>query len=623
MSTDQSTSANAAARSYYEGMVAELDAGASAIKGTKSRVSRSRGFVVVFWLIVFVLGWNGIVATGAAWGLAALGFVGLLFLAGWDEKLGAQIALANERIEVAKTQLARMDRDWSNVPACEMEAPEAISQTSADLDLFGHASLYQLICRAHTPRGREFLRDWISFGATPDVVARRNDAIAKLAPMREFRERFDLRGRMLGASQTGPAAFVKWAEGERWLESRSWLVLASRVLVAFGVFAFAVACSGFMTTAMLLTVAVVLLVNLLLSVVWAGKVHDIFEQVDSRQNDVVHYRELLDLFGTLPDEPELLAELRQRMGDDASRPQKAFSELSRIMQFARMRHSGVMGVVHLLLQLSFLIDFHLLGYLEKWHRKYGDNVRTWFDAVGELEALCSLASLVHDHPDWCLPNFDAGHDRFSATELGHPLIANPTCNDVELGPSGTFLLVTGSNMSGKSTLLRTIGLNCALAQAGAPTRAKSLQLPPVEVATSMRIQDSLEDGVSFFMAELRRLKQIVDQAEGMKVDSERTLLFLLDEILQGTNSAERHIAVTQVVRQLTDSRAMGAISTHDLELAKNDELNEISRAVHFRESITDADGMTFDYKMRSGVATTTNALKLLELVGIKAASTSH
>jgi DNA mismatch repair ATPase MutS len=360
----------------------------------------------------------------------------------------------------------------------------------------------------------------------------------------------------------------------------------------------------------------VLAVNLILSVIWAGSVHDIFETVDSRQNDVVHYRELLDLFNQLPTEPKLLKELQLRMGDDASRPQSALSGLARIMQFAQMRHSGMFGVFHLILQLMFLIDFHLLGALENWHREYGSEVRDWFDAVGELEAIASLASLVHDHPDWSFADYSNENQRFESEDLGHPLIANPVKNSVSLGPSGTFLLVTGSNMSGKSTLLRTIGLNTVLAQAGAPINATKLALPPIEIATSMRIQDSLEDGVSFFMAELQRLKQIVDQADGLRNGSQRTMLFLLDEILQGTNSAERHIAVTRVVQQLTNAGAMGAISTHDLELAKNDELLAISNAVHFRESISDEEGMTFDYMMRQGVATTTNALKLLELVGI-------
>jgi DNA mismatch repair ATPase MutS len=190
---------------------------------------------------------------------------------------------------------------------------------------------------------------------------------------------------------------------------------------------------------------------------------------------------------------------------------------------------------------------------------------------------------------------------------------------VEIGPAGSVLLVTGSNMSGKSTLLRAVGVNAVLAQAGAPVCAESLVMPPVVLATSMRIRDSLVDGVSFYMAELMRLKEIVDLARGAVPRGDRLLLYLLDEILLGTNSRERHLAVVRVLEHLLRCGAIGAVSTHDLELATTEPLTEACRCVHFSETLHDAHAerpMTFDYKLRSGVATTSNALKLLEIVGL-------
>lgn len=235
--------------------------------------------------------------------------------------------------------------------------------------------------------------------------------------------------------------------------------------------------------------------------------------------------------------------------------------------------------------------------------------------------LTSLAAVAHDNPGWAYPDVAQGCPSFVAQQLGHPLLSDDVrvTNDVEIGPEGTFLLVSGSNMSGKSTLLRSVGVNVLLAQAGAPTCASMCRLPTLEVATSMRIGDSLAEGVSFYMAELKRLKQIVDLADGRRGAETPALLYLLDEILLGTNSAERHIAVMRVIRHLLDAGAIGAVSTHDLELARSPELQAACRAVHFREQIVDRDGkseMTFDYRMRPGVATTTNALKLLELVGL-------
>jgi DNA mismatch repair ATPase MutS len=266
-------------------------------------------------------------------------------------------------------------------------------------------------------------------------------------------------------------------------------------------------------------------------------------------------------------------------------------------------------------------DFHVLAGMERWQRRHGSAVRRWLEAVVWTESISSLATLAHDNPHWCLPAVEQFPDKkLVAQQLGHPLIADKhrVPNDVELGPEGTFVLVTGSNMSGKSTLLRTVGLNVILAQAGAPVCARELRMPPMTLATSMRTRDSLADGVSFFLAELRRLKQIVDESRSSQKNSQ-LFLYLLDEILQGTNSAERHIAVSRIIGHLIAQDSIGMVSTHDLELAQSPILTSACRTVHFRESFTSRDGeeqMIFNYVLRSGLAPTTNALKLLKYVGL-------
>jgi DNA mismatch repair ATPase MutS len=229
--------------------------------------------------------------------------------------------------------------------------------------------------------------------------------------------------------------------------------------------------------------------------------------------------------------------------------------------------------------------------------------------------------LAHDNPAWRFPELDEHADRLTAVALGHPLLpaATRVANDVTVGPPGTLLLVTGSNMSGKSTLLRAIGLNVVLAQAGAPVCAERLTMPLVEVRTSIRLADSLERGVSLFMAELERLKEIVDAAR--ETARPRPLLYLLDEILHGTNTAERLIAARAVLGHLVRAGAIGAVTTHDLTLAADGALAAASHPVHFTEQVTTGNGdvasaMTFDYRLRPGLATSTNALKLLALVGL-------
>ncbi|HEV7129625.1 MAG TPA: hypothetical protein VGN32_19485, partial [Ktedonobacterales bacterium] len=208
-----------------------------------------------------------------------------------------------------------------------------------------------------------------------------------------------------------------------------------------------------------------------------------------------------------------------------------------------------------------------------------------------------------------------------ATRLGHPLLPSAACvgNDITVGPPGTFILVSGSNMSGKSTLLRAIGINVALAQAGAPVCAASLRLHPTAIITSMRIRDSLELGISYFMAELTRLKLVVEEVQDAVDGGTQTPLFLLDEILAGTNTGERRIAAAHIINYLVGLGATGAVSTHDLALAESPELSGSSKLVHFTESFTrgvEGLSMHFDYLLRPGVATTTNALKLMEMAGL-------
>jgi DNA mismatch repair ATPase MutS len=267
-----------------------------------------------------------------------------------------------------------------------------------------------------------------------------------------------------------------------------------------------------------------------------------------------------------------------------------------------------------------LLDVHLGFALDRWRARWGPDVRRWLDALGHMEALSSLATLGHDHPDWSRPEWKVGESVLRAAGLGHPLLVPATCvrNDLEVGPPGTFLFITGSNMSGKSTLLRAVGANVVLAGAGAPVCATSLTLPPVRLWTSMRVDDSLADGVSRFMAELLRVRAVVEAARDA-AGGEAPVLYLLDEMLQGTNTAERRVAARAVLRHLLEEGAIGGITSHDLTLADAPDLEPLRRAYHFREQVgRDGKGtvLTFDYVLRPGVATTRNALRLLEAVGL-------
>jgi hypothetical protein len=310
----------------------------------------------------------------------------------------------------------------------------------------------------------------------------------------------------------------------------------------------------------------------------------------------------------------LLAELAADLGSRDAAASARLHRLSRLLDTVASRRNPLYAPVAFIL----LLDFHLAWMLDRWRAASGTAARRWLEALGTWEALSALATVAHDHPDWgwAVPTQEAV---LRATALGHPLLPPGTCvrNDVTVGPPGTFLLVTGSNMSGKSTLLRALGANAVLAGAGAPVCATALSLPRLRIRTCMRVDDSLAEGVSLFMAELLRIRAIVEDADGSS-DGGR-VLYLLDELLHGTNTAERRVAARAVIRHLLARDALGAVSTHDLTLAQAPDLEAVAVAVHFRESVEREGGRTrlgFDYRLRPGVATTRNALKLLDAVGL-------
>jgi hypothetical protein len=540
----------------------------------------------------------------------------------FHDSIRRRIVELRERLRINEIQLARIDRRWDDLPTFKVEAPPQYEAVANDLDIFGQASLYQLISQAHTPFGRRALRDWLLEPAPAAEIVDRQRAIAFLAPADDVREQIVLRGRMLSLNDRGTLAFVEWAESPPYLTARPWLLWMIRITPVLQVLLLIGALTGLVNVSFaFLAIVAITCVHLAIFAIRGGRISDTLERVMNRTHDVREYVPLLEIIAALPPDVPLFAKLHAHMGPTPAAPLQQLAALTRLIRFANLRRDGLFGIPYYLSQLIFLTDFHVVALMENWQRANGTAVRRWLEAVGRLEAITSLSTLAHDNSHWVMPKVDeTAGTTITASQIGHPLLpdASRVANDIEIGPAGTFILVTGSNMSGKSTMLRAVGLNLILAQAGAPVCANELSMPPVELATSMRIHDSLAGGVSFFMAELRRLKEIVDASRDCQ-QREKLLVYLLDEVLQGTNSVERHIAVSRIIDHLVEHGAMGMVSTHDLELAKSPNLAAVCRTVHFRESFTGHDGnerMSFDYKLRPGLATTTNALKLLKLVGL-------
>ena len=623
-----------------------------------------------------------------AWALAGAALAGGAFavLAALHAGVLRRLDRERELAAIEEAALARLERDWSRAPLPAAPAPPAASAAALarDLDLFGPASLFQLLGTVWTPPGRETLARWLLAAAAPDAgdtglggdrsrgaadgtaveavaaaaaadrrpeggagpapesagersavedpraasgptpaeVRARQEAVRELAPRLDERQDLERAARRLGDAEPDPARFLAWCEGGRWALTRPAWAWASRLLPLPAIAGLAAAVAGLLPWSYAL---LPLLLNWSLVYALRRRLAAAFAEVEVGAADALAYAGALRVASGIASAggASRLRALAAGMSADDEPAWRWMARLRRGIEIADARH----GSFHFIPQTLVLWDLHALRRLDRWRAAAGGRARRWLAALGELEALAALAGLAHDQPGWAFAEVGAvaaagdGGLALRACALGHPLLADASrvANDVAVGPPGTFLLVTGSNMAGKSTLLRAIGVNAVLALAGGPACAEALSLPPLLLATSMRTDDSLAGGVSRFMAEALRIRAVVAAAEAARREG-RPLLYLLDEALAGTNARERRAALRRVLARLVAAGAIGAVAGHDLELADTPDLAAAARPVHFRETLHPrAEGgprMTFDYLLRPGLATTSNALELMELLGL-------
>jgi len=520
----------------------------------------------------------------------------------------------DEMRRLSENALRRLRREWNELEEVEYGPPRN-HPYAADLDLFGHASLFQLLGTAVTIPGREALRDWLIDPAGREEVLQRQQAVSELTPHLDYRNRMEAYARMVGHERPQALhAFVVWAKGDDWILTKPVLIWAARLLPLATLSSIVANLAGTVTFPIW---AFTIGMSVAITLRTYSRMHAVFNTVASGDSGLRRYGAVFESAAEERFESPLLSQLVSDMAPAADEMRR----LDQLVGYADVRYSGML---YGFLQTLLMWDHNVLCKLEHWRRNTGPHIEGWIAALGQLEALSAMAALAHSHPDWVFPEVSQTDDMpdFDATGLGHPLLPADVCivNDVRLGPPGKFLFVTGSNMSGKSTLLRSIGVNTVLALAGGPVYASYLRLPVVSVFTSMRVADSLEQGISQYMAQLNRLKLIVDGASEASTDVHKPqALFLLDEILQGTNSSERLIAVRRIIRRLLECRTIGAVTSHELTVPDVPQLSDAAEIVHFRETAEQtAKGvsLSFDYLLRPGIATSTNALKLMEMVGL-------
>lgn len=500
--------------------------------------------------------------------------------------------------------LARIDDDWIGSGPRGERFLDVDHPYAADLDLFGDGSLFQLISLARTRSGEDTLASWLVAPSTPVAVRGRQEAVQALQGNLDLREDLSILGEEVEAA-IHPASMKSWGTAPPIL-NRLWMryvAMASGLLSLAALLGWMFFSTGPWPSLILWTLQSILALSVRKGV----------RQVTGSLEDPERDLELLSRILTRLEQERFqggrLGELSGSLATGGMPPSRCIRQLARLADLLSAMHNQLFAPFGLLLMWSTQFAFAI----EAWRQRYGGNIPGWLDAVGEFEALSSLAGYAYEHPADPFPEIVERSFLVEGAELGHPLLSAERCirNDVRLDPSLRLLVVSGSNMSGKSTLLRTVGVNVVLALAGAPVRAGSMKLSPVAVGATLRIQDSLQEGSSRFYAEITRLRQIMERTSG-----ELPVLFLIDEILAGTNSHDRAIGAAGLIRSLLDRSAAGLVTTHDLALAQlADDLGDLAANVHFEDHLADGR-MEFDYRLRSGVVKKSNALELMRSIGL-------
>lgn len=591
--------------------------------GRRSRlVSNLRGLsfgLTVIALLIAVFGGSGAMAGLVAAGAAVAFFVLVTVHPGVldAEETARRWARVNFDAE------ARAAGSWLSLTEDGARYRDPSHPYAEDLDLFGRGSLFQRICVAHTRFGQDRLAEMLCSAAAPADIRARQRAVRALATELDLRQEFEAHALAVVERPTAdstadrrgaarreppdPSPFLAWSEAPNALRNRTTLVWLARLLPPVTVGAVLAASFGALPA---FVWAVPLASQILVNLSVAGISSRTFWAVSATQGAFLRYGAMLGLLENMKVSAPLLQSIQARLAEAGTSPSAAMRQFRRIVSWFDLRHNGL---VHPFANALLMWDIHCVLALESWRNRAGNRIRAWFSAIGEVEALTSFAGLAHDEAGFCDPQIIEGEAHLHAVGLGHPLIVDAKRVDNDVGPlgPGSALLVTGSNMSGKSTLLRSIGLAAVMAQAGCPVCARRLTLSPLTVVTSVRVSDSLEAGVSRFYAEVAKLKRAVDTASGAV-----PLLFLLDEILHGTNSRERQIGARWVIGELLARGAVGAASTHDEALCRlTPDLQNRVTQVHFEESVSN-EAMTFDYELRPGPVRSGNALRLMRTVGL-------
>ena len=616
----------------YRAQLSARHAARDELNAADARTAHARLVTVAAAALLGILIWHEALSL---WSLAVPVAIFVWLVRRHDRVLRARDS-ATRAIAFYERGLARLEDRWAGGGESGDRFRDDRHVYANDLDLFGRGSLFELLSLARTRAGEETLAGWLTSPADAGEVRTRQEAVEELGPALELREQLALAGSTLREA-VRTDRLLAWAEAPmpptKALRLLTWLFTAALALL---ILYLAVASTWWpLAVGLLLQAAVFRRFRDPMNAIVSGRDSDTTANFvgDALTHRALDLDVIADLLKNLEGQSfggDRLRMLQNRVTTDGL---PASHIISRLRRFAEIHDStgntallplglfllGQLGLALSTAAVLQLIRPHITLAVARWRTRHGMHIRIWLDTIAQFEALASLSAYRYEHradpfPEVVSPD-DAIHPqgRFEGVQLGHPLLpaAGMARNDVHLGGSTRLLVVSGSNMSGKSTLLRTVGINAVLALAGAPVRAASLRLSPLAIGATLRIQDSLLEGRSRFYAEITRIRELADIAAGPV-----PLLFLLDELFHGTNSHDRRVGAAGVLRSLLDRNAIGLVTTHDLALTSiADELAPRAANVHFQDWFEDND-IRFDYLMKPGPVTRSNALALMRAVGL-------
>lgn len=592
-------------REFYTKRIVDLKARLTTLNKRKTLLAWLR----LITIIIIIVCWYFLYPLGFMYVLLPVFILAVLFtrLIYADLKNKSHIEQTKFLISINEAELKALQHDYLKFEdGNEFKLKEHFYAN--DLDIFGHASLYQYINRTNSEMGNATLAKWLLQPANKETIIQRQEAIKELKGLHEWRQHLQALGAGKKIQAATKTRLQLWfQEKEQFIKNKAWQVLQYLM-------------PAFIITAIILNILELLSgytrnYCLLIAAISAfyiyKKVTLIHQQVSKITEELEVLTGSIQLIEETNFKSEYLKRLQNQFKNQNSNASLKLEQLKKILERFDLRYNPV---VFIPLAIIMQWDLQQAIALEKWKNKNHADVINWFNALGEFEALNSLAILSFNHPYWCYPEIKDDHFFIEGKNIGHPLIATEKCitNPIHINNAGELMLVTGSNMAGKSTYLRSIGINTVLAMAGAPVCASSFSISPVQVISSMRIADNLEESTSTFYAELKKLKTVIE-----KVNGNENIFILLDEILRGTNSFDRHTGSAALIKQLVKHHAAGIVATHDIELAalKKDFPANILN-YHFDVQVSN-DELYFDYKLKDGICNSMNASILMKKIGIE------